>query len=231
MALILWTGLRPVSRSSTFSLPIRMFHKCNTDQMPTSKDSVKRREEQHQKSAARIRQKLEDPVKVQENDRRNNIQKYHGNPEGRQKMIARGRTPHALARKSQYRKQPGRRQLEGLRTFIRNRPEIWNHMSWKTHTPVYYEQRTKHRCATCNTYPYLGFRMWWRRHDSSDQESDSSSALYECHSCFVADWSRAIPIGYEDFVFGKGKRLRLRNESEATTPSPASKGESVETKS
>lgn len=220
-----WTGSRPVPLSVMFSLPLRMFHACGANQMPTvPKDHPKYKEWRERAYAADRLRHLEDPIKAQEKDRKKSSKHYHSNADYRRRQAERSSTPHALAQKFQYRHQLAIKQKEGLRLFIRRRPHIWKHMTWKTHTPIFYDQGTKHRCATCNSHPYLGYKLWWKRNETGNHDSDTASDLYECHACFTADWSRAMPIGYEDFVFGQGKALRLRNTLEATTPSPDSKG-------
>lgn len=214
MSLVPWLGVRPVSRSIMFSLSLRMFSACSPDQMPSmSKDNPKHKKWRDQIAESQRLQRLEDPLKVREQGRKRNVKFYHGNLDhNRQRHLMWSQTPHAIARRTAYQQRPECKQREALRKFIIRRPHVWKHMTWKTHTPVMYEHKANHRCATCNTYPHLGFNLWWKRHDSSDSSSD----LYECHNCFIADWSRAMPIGYEDFVFGQGKRLRLSNTPEAT---------------
>lgn len=127
ISLVLWAGVRPVSRSFMFSLSLRMF---DPDQMPTPRVPVQRREQQN---AARRRQSLEDPVKVQEKDRKKNDKRYHGDPDHRQQRIEASRRPHVIAQQLAY------KQMEELRRLILRRPHIWKHITWRTHAPVLYD--------------------------------------------------------------------------------------------
>ncbi|CAD0083247.1 unnamed protein product [Aureobasidium vineae] len=224
MSLAFQSLIRPAVRSFMASLPTRMFHACNADQLSSFKDvdPVKHRERLDQQNAWRRRKLLEDPIKVKNQRRIDYINYFYGKPENAQKVHDRNRKPDAVERRKQYDQKPATRQSAGLRQFIQRRPDIWKHMTWKTHTPVLYEHKIEHRCATCYSNPYLGLRLWWKRHNSPDYGSEHIPDLYECHSCFVADWSRALPVGYEGFVFGQGKTLRLSDM--ATPPDPKEKG-------
>jgi len=44
-----------------------------------------------------------------------------------------------------------------------------------------------------------GARLWWKSLSYSDKD------VFQCHSCYAADYSRAMPRGFEDFEFGHGK--------------------------
>ncbi|KAG9966997.1 hypothetical protein KCU61_g153, partial [Aureobasidium melanogenum] len=154
MSLVLRAGVRPVSRSFMFSLPLRMY-----------------KEWRDREKAAKMIRRLQDPIKAQDQDRKKSDKKYHSDPHYRQQRIEASRRPHVIAQRVQGRS-------IGVLRVVRI------------------------------------------HHDSS-----SGSDLLGCHACFGGDWSRAMPIGYEDFVFAQGKVLHLRDTPGATTPSPHSKGE------
>jgi hypothetical protein len=69
--------------------------------------------------------------------------------------------------------------------------------SWKTHVPMIYPQKVVKTCSACGKTRFAGARLWWKR-----------LGLYECHTCYTADVSRAMPRGFENFVFGNGKNPR-----------------------
>lgn len=65
-----------------FSLPLRMFHACGADQMPTiPKDHPKLKEWRERGYAAYRLRRLEDPIKAQEQERKKSDKLYHGNPD------------------------------------------------------------------------------------------------------------------------------------------------------
>jgi hypothetical protein len=69
--------------------------------------------------------------------------------------------------------------------------------SWKTHVPMIYPNKVVKTCSACGKTRFAGARLWWKR-----------LGLYECHTCYTADVSRAMPRGFENFVFGNGKNPR-----------------------
>jgi len=138
---------------------------------------------------------------------------YYGSPENVQKRSERKKRPEAREQQRLFRQKPAFKRSESLRQFILSRPQTWQHLEWKTHTPILYDTKTKHECSSCYKNPYQGFKLWWKRHDNLDHNPD----IYDCHACFVADWSRALPIGYEDFGFGQGKTFRLRDRAGSAT--------------
>jgi hypothetical protein len=69
--------------------------------------------------------------------------------------------------------------------------------SWKTHVPIIYPHKVVKTCSACGKIRFAGARLWWKR-----------LGLYECHTCYTADVSRAMPRGFENFVFGNGRNPR-----------------------
>jgi hypothetical protein len=69
--------------------------------------------------------------------------------------------------------------------------------SWKTHVPIIYPRKVVKTCSACGKIRHAGARLWWKR-----------LGLYECHTCYTADVSRAMPRGFENFVFGNGRNPR-----------------------
>ncbi|KEQ73322.1 hypothetical protein M436DRAFT_63636 [Aureobasidium namibiae CBS 147.97] len=215
----LWNFGNSTARSSTAFLRGRWFHACNVNHTPSHKDPVKRRELLDRQNAAKRLKRLEDPTKYRNQRRDYHNTHYYGSPENKQKYTERNKRPDVRQQIKEFRQTPAIIKSEPLRKFILRRPHIWRHLEWKTHTPVLYDTKTKHECASCHTKPFQGFALWWKRHDDLDHNPN----IYDCHACFVADWSRALPIGYEDFVFGQGKTFRLRDRAESATTATDSK--------
>lgn len=69
--------------------------------------------------------------------------------------------------------------------------------SWKTHVPMIYPRKVVKTCSACGKIRHAGARLWWKR-----------LGLYECHTCYTADVSGAMPRGFENFVFGNGRNPR-----------------------
>lgn len=86
------------------------------------------------------------------------------------------------------------RQRESLRTWLVKKPWVQD-LTWRTHKPVISEKVIRY-CGGCEATRSL--KLWWQ-----DKKTDE----FLCHPCFASDWSRALPIGYEDKVFGL-KRYR-----------------------
>lgn len=88
---------------------------------------------------------------------------------------------------------------------------------WKTHVPVLFAEAVRKTCASCGASNRRGSRTWWRRLASAETEHESSSEatlepqhetgseVFDCHQCYTRDMKKAMPIGHEDFVFGKGR--------------------------
>jgi len=219
MSLALWNVGNLTARPSTTFLRGRLFHACNVHRTPSHKDPVKHREYLDRQNAANRLKRLEDPIKYQNQRRDFYNAYYYGNPEAAKKQSERKKRPDAREQQRLFRQNPAFKQSASLRQFILRRPQVWRHLEWKTHTPVLYDTKTTHECASCHTKPFQGFALWWKRHDDLDHNPD----IYDCHTCFVADWSRALPIGYEDFVFGQRKRFYLRDGAGSTTTASDSK--------
>jgi hypothetical protein len=219
----LWNLGRLSVRSSTTFLQGRMFHACNVDHITWSKDPAKQREALDEQTAARRLERLENPTKVRIRNRLYNERYYYGKLETRERIAEYKQRPEVKERKRKHQQTLACKRAESLRRFILYRPKTWRHLTWKSHTPVVYETRTKHECASCHTKPCLGFKLWWKRHDRSNHIANHSTDSYDCHHCFVADWSRTSPIGYEDYEFGQGKPFHLREETGSGTTAPDSK--------
>jgi hypothetical protein len=94
------------------------------------------------------------------------------------------------------------KQREILRNWLLLEPWV-RRLTWQTHRPIVSE-KTVHYCGGFEINRSL--KLWWQ-----DNKTDESL----CHPCFTSDWSRALPIGYEDKVFG----LRQRKSYKTTTES------------
>lgn len=214
----LWNLGRLSVRSSTTFLQGRMFHACNVDHITLPKDPVKRREALDKQNAAKRLQSLENPTEIRNRNRAYN-ERYYRKPETKERIARYKQRPEVKEQRRKHAQTLAFKRAESLRDFLLARPETWKQLTWKSHMPVLYDTKTKHECASCHTNPYLGFRLWWKRHNT-----DQSPDLYDCHACFVADWSRTSPIGYEDFQFGQGMRFRLRKWTRSDTTASDSKG-------
>lgn len=81
------------------------------------------------------------------------------------------------------------KQRASLRRWLEQRP--WaRDLTWRTHRPILSEKTVRY-CGGCRITRPL--KLWWQ-----DQKTDE----FLCHPCFTSDWSRALPIGHEDKVFG-----------------------------
>lgn len=73
-------------------------------------------------------------------------------------------------------------------------------LPWKSHSPVYHEDRVEHHCEGCDWTRRGGYKLWWKKiQPSSSSEADVDSWL--CSDCYVpkaADWGEAMPRGYEN---------------------------------
>jgi hypothetical protein len=94
------------------------------------------------------------------------------------------------------------RQRVLLRKWILAKPWVRD-LTWQTHKPIVSEKIVRY-CGGCKVTRSLKF--WWQ-----DKKTDG----FLCHPCFTSDWSRALPIGYEDKVFG----LKRRRSTKTTTGS------------
>jgi NAD-dependent dihydropyrimidine dehydrogenase PreA subunit len=202
-------------RSSTTFLQGRMFHACNVDHTTWPKDPIKRRKVLDERTAARRLQRLENPIETRNRQRVYNERYYYGKPETRERIAQGKQRVEVKEQRRKYTQTLAYKKAEALRSFLLYRPETWRHLTWKSHMPVVYDTKTKHGCASCHKKPCMGFRLWWKRHDNSNHIPDHSTHIYDCHACFVADWSRIPPIGYEDFQFGQDKTSRLCKETKS----------------
>jgi hypothetical protein len=91
------------------------------------------------------------------------------------------------------------KQREIMRNWLSLKPWV-QRLTWQTHRPTVSE-KTVHYCSGCEINRSL--KLWWQ---------DNKTDEFLCHPCFTSDWSRALPIGYEDKVFG-----RRQNKSSKTT--------------
>jgi hypothetical protein len=71
--------------------------------------------------------------------------------------------------------------------------------SWKTHVPIIYPRRVVKTCSACGKARAAGAALWWKSLLHTDTD------VFECHTCYATDCSRAMPRGFEDFQFGNGK--------------------------
>lgn len=71
--------------------------------------------------------------------------------------------------------------------------------SWKTHVPIIYPHRVIKTCSACGKARAAGAALWWKSLLHTDTD------VFECHTCYAADCSRAMPRGFEDFQFGNGR--------------------------
>lgn len=72
-------------------------------------------------------------------------------------------------------------------------------LPWKSHRPVFYDDRVEHYCEGCGWTEKNGKKLWWRRIQSpSTAEADS----WLCTNCYVpkSDCREAMPRGYEDLT-------------------------------
>lgn len=83
------------------------------------------------------------------------------------------------------------RQRVGLRNWL---DKSWvQDLTWPTHQPVMYPDKAVHYCTGCCRNRLR--KLWWRQKAHPEQ--------HDCNVCFTSDWSRALPIGYQDKVFAK----------------------------
>lgn len=92
-------------------------------------------------------------------------------------------------------------QRESLRTWITKNSWVRD-LDWPTHKPVYAQDKVLRQCPACHRYRHI--KLWWQ-----DKKTDD----FLCHPCFTNDWSRALPIGYADKVFGRRKSSETKSGS------------------
>ncbi|CAD0107998.1 unnamed protein product [Aureobasidium uvarum] len=106
-------------------------------------------------------------------------------------------------RRARYASDHHLRQMSGLRQWVRNNPDWVPGLSWPTHRPIW-SDKALHYCIGCkHTRP---LKLWWQ-----DKKTDE----FMCHPCFTSDWSRALPLDYEDKVFGSKRRTPSRSANES----------------
>lgn len=98
-------------------------------------------------------------------------------------------------------------QRESLRGWITKNSWVRD-LDWPTHKPVYTSEKILRQCPACHAYRHI--KLWWQ-----DKKTDD----FLCHPCFTNDWSRALPIGYEDKVFGRRKSSETKSGS-TSKPEP-----------
>ena len=99
-------------------------------------------------------------------------------------------------------------QSEALYGWVIRYPEV-RKLEWSTHDPIHYPEKVEHFCSSCGFTHFRGKRLWWRR--------KSDPKLYDCHTSFTSDWSRALPRGYEHVVFGDHTR-KLKQKKTSKEP-------------
>ena len=82
------------------------------------------------------------------------------------------------------------RQREALRKWVLMTSWVRD-LTWQTHKPILSEKTLRY-CSGCALLRPLKL---WRQDKKTDE--------FLCHPCFTSDWSRALPIGYEDKVFSR----------------------------
>jgi len=105
----------------------------------------------------------------------------------------------SVAKEQQRRTDHNYAHRQDMRTWLLRCPRR-DQFSWKTHFPVVYDHKAVKTCSACGKTRAAGSRLWWQSLVSPDK--------YECHLCHAADCVRAMPRGFEDFEFGKGKHLK-----------------------
>jgi hypothetical protein len=99
------------------------------------------------------------------------------------------------------------KQRESLRDCVSR--NLWiRGLTWRTHKPLF-SDKTIHWCAGCKINRPL--KLWWQ-----DMKTDE----FLCHPCFTSDWSRALPIGYEDKVFGRRQTEPSKTTTEGKLDAP-----------
>lgn len=78
-----------------------------------------------------------------------------------------------------------------LTVTIRSHAWLCERLPWKTHKPVFYEDKVQHACSTCLIPRYGGaHKLWWASYDGKH---------YQCNSCYF-NGSDVMPKGYEDVL-------------------------------
>jgi hypothetical protein len=94
------------------------------------------------------------------------------------------------------------KQRELLRDWLLLRPWV-RELTWQTHKPIITE-KVVHYCGGCKVT--RSRKLWWQ---------DNKTDEFLCHPCFTSDWSRALPIGYEDKVFGRRQSKSSKTTAES----------------
>lgn len=81
--------------------------------------------------------------------------------------------------------------LESFRSLVKRRLDSGEVLAWDTHVVEYTLDPKVHRCGSCDHEKVPGSRLWWRR---------IQDGAYECFPCFTEDMSRAIPLGYQNWL-------------------------------
>jgi hypothetical protein len=102
------------------------------------------------------------------------------------------------------------RQVRRLYQWVFHGPGRNLKLTWPTHQPIFYSDLTTHHCTGCRHGRLL--KAWWKQKDNPDG--------YDCHPCFTNDWSRALPFGYQDKVFGSRYNKGTDESKHKTGSSP-----------
>jgi len=106
---------------------------------------------------------------------------------------------------------------KAFRELIKGRVDSGEILVWKTHVVEYTHDKNVHRCVSCERERLVGSRLWWRR---------IQDGAYECFPCFTKDMSRAIPLGYENWLSSitskHEKARRAASKRSPTKPDPDS---------
>ncbi|KEQ68563.1 hypothetical protein M436DRAFT_58224 [Aureobasidium namibiae CBS 147.97] len=69
---------------------------------------------------------------------------------------------------------------------------IANTYTWKTHTPVSFDDKVEHHCTACHRFRFL--KHWWKEKSRPETtETSSNHDRYMCSRCFANDWNLVVP--------------------------------------
>jgi hypothetical protein len=92
---------------------------------------------------------------------------------------------------SQHEKLSTRRATK-LQQSVFNKPWRLEAWTWKTHTPISYNDRVDHLCTVCDENRFL--KHWWKeklRPEATDTDPDQDR--YMCNHCFANNFNLVVP--------------------------------------
>ncbi|THY13535.1 hypothetical protein D6D01_08323 [Aureobasidium pullulans] len=92
--------------------------------------------------------------------------------------------------------------------FVKNRIRRGESLIWKTHVAEVSEEAVLRYCVGCKRTHHRGSTLWWRRKEDGE---------YDCSTCFMKDWSRVSPLGYEHRTFTRKRNPNQETASEEPT--------------